>query len=427
MEMRAAIFENIFSKNPLDLHRLRNEAFNGCPECGSHRAVTWRLLLGYLDPRPAEWPAHLAKMRSLYDQYVEEVILQPDEERQGASVEGSGGDHPLNLNPNSQWAKHFEDNETLQQIDKDCRRLCPDLNFFQQASRWPRRRQASLRHRVETGLLEAQTFGRSQFGVNTLLARPARRRNSDMFRLPEGQEAHWEVCERLLFLYTKLNPGQGYVQGMNEVLGPIYYVLASDPNPDWAAHAEPDAFFCFTSLMSEIRDHFIKELDSSQSGIQGRMRQFQARLRLLDLPLHSRLTQLGLKSEFYAFRYLTLLLSQEFRLPDLLRVWDSLLADPQRFNFLLDVCCAMLVLIRDQLLAADFSDCMRLVQNYPYADVRQILAKAHEFYTRRPHNAASASGAPSSAPGRPAGALGSFDSQDGAVDAEDSTASEAGI
>lgn len=48
--------------------------------------------------------------------------------------------------------------------------------------------------------------------------------------MEEGSEAHWEVVQRILFLYAKLNPGLGYVQGMNEIIGPIYYVLASDPN-----------------------------------------------------------------------------------------------------------------------------------------------------------------------------------------------------
>jgi hypothetical protein len=32
--------------------------------------------------------------------------------------------------------------------------------------------------------------------------------------LGPGQEAHWEVVERILFIYAKLNPGQGYVQGL---------------------------------------------------------------------------------------------------------------------------------------------------------------------------------------------------------------------
>ena len=39
--------------------------------------------------------------------------------------------------------------------------------------------------------------------------------------------------ERILFLYAKLNPGQSYVQGMNEIIGPPYYTFASDPNVDF--------------------------------------------------------------------------------------------------------------------------------------------------------------------------------------------------
>lgn len=42
---------------------------------------------------------------------------------------------------------------------------------------------------------------------------------------------HWEVLERLLFLYAKLNPGVGYVQGMNEILAPLYWVFANDIDP----------------------------------------------------------------------------------------------------------------------------------------------------------------------------------------------------
>ena len=51
--------------------------------------------------------------------------------------------------------------------------------------------------------------------------------------LPDGHEAHWEVVERILFVFSKLNSGQSYVQGMNEIIGPIYYTFATDPNLDW--------------------------------------------------------------------------------------------------------------------------------------------------------------------------------------------------
>ncbi len=51
--------------------------------------------------------------------------------------------------------------------------------------------------------------------------------------LPDGCEAHWEVVERILFVFSKLNSGQSYVQGMNEIIGPIYYTFATDPNVEW--------------------------------------------------------------------------------------------------------------------------------------------------------------------------------------------------
>lgn len=37
-----------------------------------------------------------------------------------------------------------------------------------------------------------------------------------------------QVVERILFVFAKLNKGIGYVQGMNEILVPIYHVMAFD-------------------------------------------------------------------------------------------------------------------------------------------------------------------------------------------------------
>jgi hypothetical protein len=60
----------------------------------------------------------------------------------------------------------------------------------------------------------------------------------------------------------------------------------------------------------------------------------------------------------------TLLLSQEFELPDVLRLWDALFADDKRFLHLHYVCVAMVTLIRDRLLAGDFGDCLQALQHY---------------------------------------------------------------
>lgn len=144
-------------------------------------------------------------------------------------------------------------------------------------------------------------------------------------------------------------------------------------------HAEADTFFCFTNLMAEIRDNFIKSLDDSQCGITYKMEKVYSTLKDKDVELYLKLQEQNIKPQFFAFRWLTLLLSQEFLLPDVIRIWDSLFADDNRFDFLLLVCCAMLILIREQLLEGDFTVNMRLLQDYPSTDVCQILQKAKEL------------------------------------------------
>lgn len=63
------------------------------------------------------------------------MIVMPGEK--GSNGDVTFSDHPLNINPDSQWQTFFKDNEVLLQIDKDVRRLCPDISFFQQPSEFP--------------------------------------------------------------------------------------------------------------------------------------------------------------------------------------------------------------------------------------------------------------------------------------------------
>lgn len=161
--------------------------------------------------------------------------------------------------------------------------------------------------------------------------------------MEDGKEAHWEVVERILFLYAKLNPGIGYIQGMNEIIGPIYFIMASDPSLEFREHAEADSFFCFSELMGEMKDCFIKTLDESESGIKSLMQRLSKILERTDHAVWSRLRDQDLHLQYYGFRWLTLLLSQEFPLPDVVRIWDAIFADNNRFQFLIQFCCAMIM------------------------------------------------------------------------------------
>jgi hypothetical protein len=131
-------------------------------------------------------------------------------------------------------------------------RLCPDLSFFQRETDYPcseiMNQEAgfeSLRKRIVSTSLKVESqsqsrlTGRLEFQSNIGLFQKKNGLSLTTYDdneyqlLPDGHEAHWEVVERILFVFSKLNSGQSYVQGMNEIIGPIYYTFATDPNSEW--------------------------------------------------------------------------------------------------------------------------------------------------------------------------------------------------
>jgi len=360
-------FKGLLNKDHIDSKHLRKLAFHGIPEETNLRPLCWRILLNYLPSDKSTWESVLEKKRNLYFQFVDEILTKCSE-----------GDHPLNPDPESSWQAFFKDNEVLLQIDKDVRRLCPEMSFFQSATTYPNhfvkeKKIDRLTTRVSNASLNSAVVERKGLGITKI----SNSRVTEMMSpLSDSEEAHWEVVERILFIYAKLNPGQSYVQGMNEIIGPIYYTLATDPNLQWREFAEPDTFHLFTNLMGEIRDFFIRTLDNSSSGIQRMMMELMERVKVRDNPVYEKLISQEIHPQYFCFRWITLMLSQEFQLPEVLRIWDSLLADDNRFDFLIDVSSAMIIHLRSELLVGDFSTNMKLLQNFPSVDVREILQLA---------------------------------------------------
>ena len=100
------------------------------------------------------------------------------------------------------------------------------------------------------------------------------------------------------------------------------------------------------------------------------------KIKYIDSKVEARLVDQDIKPQYFSFRWLTLMLSQEFALPDVLRIWDSVLSDKTRSDFLIDVCTAMVLLIREDILTNDFAENMKLLQNFPPMDIHVILSKA---------------------------------------------------
>ncbi|KAK8485562.1 hypothetical protein V6N12_046797 [Hibiscus sabdariffa] len=338
------------SKKVINMWELRRIASQGIPDGAGIKSTVWKLLLGYLPPERGQWPSELAKKRSQYRHLKEELLMNPSEitrrlEKSMAcddesKSESKGllsrsqithGEHPLSLGKSSVWNQFFQDSEIMEQIDRDVMRTHPDMHFFSGDSKLAKSNQDAMRN--------------------------------------------------ILIVFSKLNPGIRYVQGMNEVLAPLFYVFKNDPDAEMAAGAEADTFFCFVELLSGLRDHFCQQLDNSNVGIRSTISRLSQLLKEHDEELwrHLEVTT-KVNPQFYAFRWITLLLTQEFNFADSLRIWDTLLSDPEGpLETLLRVCCAMLILVRRRLLAGDFTSNLKLLQSYPSANISHLLYVANKL------------------------------------------------
>ncbi|XP_043722241.1 TBC1 domain family member 13-like [Telopea speciosissima] len=342
------------SRKIINLRELRRLSSQGIPDGAGIRPTVWKILLGYLPCDRSLWATELSKKRSQYKHFKEELLVNPSDitrmldksaglESDDSKCERRGllprseipqGEHPLSLGKTSIWNQFFQDTEIIEQIDRDVKRTHPDMHFFSGDSSFARSNQEALRI--------------------------------------------------ILIVFAKLNPGIRYVQGMNEVLAPLFYVFKNDPDEENAVYAEEDTFFCFVELLSGFRDNFCQQLDNSVVGIRSTITKLSKLLKEHDEELwrHLEITT-KINPQFYAFRWITLLLTQEFNFADSLHIWDTLLSDPEGpQETLLRVCCAMLILIRRRLVAGDFTSNLKLLQNYPSTNIGHLLYVADKLRAR---------------------------------------------
>lgn len=52
----------------------------------------------------------------------------------------------------------------------------------------------------------------------------------------------------ILFIFAKLNPDIGYVQGMNEVLAPLFFIFKTDPEKENDVRRNKKFFLNFLTI-----------------------------------------------------------------------------------------------------------------------------------------------------------------------------------
>ncbi|KAG6500818.1 hypothetical protein ZIOFF_040673 [Zingiber officinale] len=337
------------SQNVINLEVLQSIACCGDLD-RDFRSIVWKLLLGYLPTQKHLWEEELVKNRLRFSELKREHLVNPSEH--------STEDELVNS------TRHCQDNDTGGLL---CRR--------------------EISNGDHPLCLANGSFWNQYFK---------------------------EAMRNILLLFAKMNPAIGYVQGMNEVLALLYYVFRMNPEGEDASAVEADSFECFVRLLSGSVDHFCQQLDNSSVGIHSTLLHFSQLLKANDEELwrhldnskvfdksHSSIFRAVMwrfynvcvsivkksdivarmmNPQFYAFRWITLLLTQEFELSSIMRIWDCLLSHPSGVqDMLLRVCCAMLLCVRGDLLSGDFISNLKLLQHYPKVDLENLLDVAHHL------------------------------------------------
>lgn len=348
------------------LARIRQAGINGRLRSSRFRSVCWKLYLEVLPEDKGQWINKTKELRAQYEKIKEMHITNP---RKAAGQQDLVINNPLSQDEGSLWNKFFQDKELKGMVKQDVLRTFPEIRYFQDED-------------VRTKLTD------------------------------------------ILFCYARENEQLLYKQGMHELLAPIVFVLHCDhqafqhasetasPSEEMKCLLDPvylehDAYAMFSQLMEtaepwfssferEVRKGkeemlttipFARPQDAGPSvAIVTKVNRIQDQLvKKHDIELHMHLNRLEIAPQIYGIRWVRLLFGREFPLQDLLVVWDALFADSITLDLVDYIFVAMLLYIRDALIASNFQTCLGLLMHYPpIGDINSLLQKA--LFLRDPKN-----------------------------------------
>lgn len=171
-----------------------------------------------------------------------------------------------------------------------------------------------------------------------------------------------DSIERILVAFSTINPCIGYVQGMINLAYVFYHVLSLDEEIEESKFAEEDAFYLFNSMVSEMSNLFVGELDDQRKGLKDRISEIFRIVKTKDPVLHEVLVRKELDRSMFPIRWILLLFSAEYDIDETAWLWDKILSDSYRFEMLLYCSAAVIILLRDIIINENFEKCMLVLQ-----------------------------------------------------------------
>jgi hypothetical protein len=189
---------------------------------------------------------------------------------------------------------------------------------------------------------------------------------------------HSDIVSRILFIYSKFEPIISYVQGMNEILAPIYYCFSFDriSEDQTMDDIEADTFWSFYNLMSHLKVLFDKNEDKKDDGINGKVNRLKNMLKVIDKQLYEHLDNSGFDFSVLAFRWISLMFSQDFLMMDLLRLWDYLFCHENKYQNCYFFCLSIILMKKEQLMKRKVNEIYETFQNIKDLELEDIISNA---------------------------------------------------
>ena len=352
------------NSSKIEIMTLRKLCFEGIPDdLPSLRTIIWKIFFKFIPLNIDNWEEIIDDKRMKYSNIKDKIMVKFEFDRKEHSKDSTTNkdnynknkrvsiDHPLSTKIDSKWKSYFDDLLLIEEIEKDVKRTRSHMHFFSKSA-------------IDEKISSLPYF-------------------EDFFKKEELSKAKCETnadkLTRILYIYAKLNPELRYIQGMNELLAPIYYCFSHDNNPYFQNNVEADSFICFEEIMSRIKDIFMRVKDNTEVGINAKLKRIMDIIRVIDKELYLHFQTEKIELQFFAFRWYTLLLTQEFELPDILRLWDSIFSVEDVFEFMSFLCISILKIKRADIISKDFSGIMLSLQNLESVSIDELINMAKKI------------------------------------------------
>ncbi|KAK0727221.1 rab-GTPase-TBC domain-containing protein [Lasiosphaeria miniovina] len=186
-----------------------------------------------------------------------------------------------------------------------------------------------------------------------------------------GTNVHMEQMKDMLLTYNEYNKDLGYVQGMSDLLAPIYAVMQDDALAFWA----------FQRFMDRMERNFLRD----QSGMRTQLLTLDHLVQFMDPKLYAHLQSADSTNFFFFFRMLLVWYKREFNWPDVLHLWEVLWADFLSSNFHLFIALAILEKHRDVIIIhlKHFDEVLKYVNELSGTmDLESTLVRAEALFRR---------------------------------------------